>query len=111
MIAFIFDSGLFPWEDHVSVDEAEIFEDIHADGNANMLPNPIIIDDDDFQANGMGTGNDLLIQQQLPASESIRHNDRKKKLVTHFKVALSKDEVVWPRQNRATRLYDPLLRG
>jgi len=57
---------------------------------------------------GLGPGDDIVHIQNTPSiKQQLSHNERKKALITHFAVALSKGEVVWPRQHRRHHLYVP----
>lgn len=62
----------------------------------------------DFEMSGLGPGDDIVHIQNTPSiKQQLSHNERKKALITHFAVALSKGEVVWPRQHRRHHLYVP----
>jgi hypothetical protein len=62
--------------------------------------------DDDPRA-GMGPGEHEIVQEDIALEDEAMHDVVKQRLITHFKIALEKNEVVWPRRNGVVRNYRP----
>lgn len=65
-----------------------------------------------FQMADMGPGDALLLhegEEDFPINEKLSHDDRKRKLITHFNIALQKNEVIWPRRSGYSYLYVPSM--
>ena len=60
----------------------------------------------------MGPGDAILVHEgadNFPRQQKLSHDERKAKLITHFNIALQKNEVVWPRRSGYSYSYVPSL--
>jgi hypothetical protein len=101
------------------IDEEDALLDIEADIHTNM-PNIFqrlqsAIDDTlslGFRMADMGPGDSRIEHEgayNFSRQEKLSHDERKAKLITHFNIALHKNEVVWPRRSGYSYSYVPSL--
>ena len=57
---------------------------------------------------GLGEDQEVAPGGADDAERDMNHDERKKALITHFKVMKSKKEIVWPSQFRTTYTYNPI---
>jgi hypothetical protein len=60
---------------------------------------------------GMGPGDGVIVNANPRNNvESLAHNERKSRLITHFYYAYNNAIVVWPRDGKVSHIYNPLER-
>jgi hypothetical protein len=82
-----------PWEMEI-VDEAEIDGDANQDEPAVFRRNRLLIGGHNDDDNNVAQ----VVYDEEENESEVSYTQRRSKLITHFKHALSKNEVVWPRQ-------------
>jgi hypothetical protein len=73
----------------------------------NRLRTEFVRDSEDFRMSGIGAGDNLHVPDPPSHAEVLTHDRKKAALITHFQFALSKHEVIWPRQGRTSHVYHP----